>query len=217
MSRHRIGRSKTNQGLTLAEVVVSTILVGLLMVAALRSLTASVATDNQSIAVAQSMMLARQLLDETISLPYEDPDQTPLWGMESGESSGRRVRGQADDIDDLDQWIESSVEDRDGNRLTAFSSWSRKIEIEKVHYQDGELQSLPNSANDTGLRRVKVTVARPGNTSIHLEALRSRNGGTRQLQGSSQEIVSWVGITLQPSRGSAVMAGVSLLNHASDQ
>lgn len=214
--KHCQNDQPSRSALSLAEVVVSTLLVGILLVAALRCLAASTQTNSVELSVAQSMILARELLDEVAALAYEDPDETPEWGPESGEVAGKRNRSQADDIDDLDDWEEKELEDRNGKKVKQYKDWSRSIVVSKINTAAGTIR-LPDSAADTGLRMITVSVVGPDGIPASISCQRTREGGVLQPQGVSQEVVTWVGINLTPNDGSPVETGVSLLNHASDQ
>jgi hypothetical protein len=90
--------------LSLIEVVASTMIVGLMTVAALNSLGAATRTSDSigNRAVAQG--LADDLVSEILQLPYGDPDQTPDFGLENGETTGSRYA--FDDADDYNGWSE---------------------------------------------------------------------------------------------------------------
>ena len=112
-------------GISLVEVVVSTFLVGMLLTASLVSVGAAARTSFATTENSDLMYLAQQLLEEISILPFEDPNQTPVFGMESGESVSP-ARTQTDDIDDLANWSESPPKDRNGVNLLNYSGWARR-------------------------------------------------------------------------------------------
>ena len=190
-------------GLSLVEVIVSTLLVGLLLTASLVSVGAAARTTTAATETCDAVYLAQQLIEEISILPYEDPNQTPVFGMELGENSGPAARTQADDIDDLAGWTESPPKDRNGNNLSNYSGWTRNVNV---------IQGATPSD-----RTIEVTVMVPKGRSTTLKAYRSKEGGCIQPQGVNQTLVTWVGVTLQTGAGTGVSSGVSLVNHAADQ
>ena len=190
-------------GLSLVEVIVSTLLVGLLLTASLLSVGSAARTTTAATETCDAMYLAQQLLEEISILPYEDPNQTPVFGMESGENSSPAARTQADDIDDFAGWSESPPKDRNGNNLPNYSGWSRTVNV------------IPVAGSSD--RTIEVTVNAPKGRSTTLKAYRAKEGGYLQPQGANQTLVTWVGVTLQTGTGSSVLSGVSLVNHAADQ
>jgi hypothetical protein len=166
------------------------------------SVGAAARTTSAATETCDAVYLAQQLIEEISILPYEDPNQTPVFGMESGESSGSAARIQADDIDDLAGWSESPPKDRIGNNLPNYSGWTRNVNVQGAAPSD---------------RTVEVTVIAPNGRSKTLKAYRTKEGGSLQLQGVNQTLVTWVGVTLQTGSGAGISSGVSLVNHAADQ
>ncbi|MEZ6068070.1 MAG: hypothetical protein R3B90_20685 [Planctomycetaceae bacterium] len=91
-----IHRRPVRRGLTLAEVAISALLVGLVMVSALRSVEMSLRTWETTAQTADANGLAKQLLGEIEGLPYEDVVTLGNFGPESGETASparaQRVR-----------------------------------------------------------------------------------------------------------------------------
>ncbi len=189
-------------GLSLVEVVVSTLLVGLLLTASLVSVGGAARTTFAATQTSDMMYLAQQLLEEISILAFEDPNQTPVFGMEPGESTVPASRTQVDDIDDLANWSETPPKDRTGINLPSYIGWTRSVKV------------IQGSAQD---RTIEVTVTAPSGRSMTLKAFRSKEGGSLQPQGVNQTLVTWIGVTLQTGAGAGVTSGVSLVNHAADQ
>ncbi|MBM4078030.1 MAG: hypothetical protein FJ267_20565 [Planctomycetes bacterium] len=196
--------------MTLVEVTVSTLLVGLLMVASLSSLgnisktwvSATQQTDGQE--------LAQQLMKEIISQFYSDPTMPTNWGRESGET--RRI--EFDDIDDYVGWNESPVADSSGNAITGFAGWSRSVTIEKL---DPSYAVNPPNSTDKGLRRITVVVTSPASKTTTLVAFRSSVAGQLQNVSADTTAVTWVGVSLKLGNNSMTSGGTSIGNHAEDQ
>lgn len=211
----RLAFGRVRNGLSLAEVVVSTLLIGLLMAGALMSVGAAARSTSEAADASDAVALARQLLEEIVSLPYEDPNQTPAFGLENGETAAPGARTACDDLDDYNNWSESPPRNRDGSALSGYSAWSRSVRVRKVDPLNRSV--MLDSALDKGQRLITISVVAPSGRTTVLSAYRSLGGGALQPQGVSQSLVTWVGVTLQSGAGSPVSSGVSLSNHATDQ
>src|SRR5436190_19510312 len=93
-------KSRRRLGMTLAEVVISTLIVSVLMLAALSSVGTAAITYRTSAAQADGADVAGELLAEILAMPYADPQSpTNAIGLDSGESSATN-RTTLDDVDD---------------------------------------------------------------------------------------------------------------------
>jgi Tfp pilus assembly protein PilV len=208
-------QAKTRSGLTLAEVAISTLLVGVLMVASLRTVESSLRTWQQAARSADCGSLARQLLDEIQTRAYEDTGGSPIFGPESGETSSPANRSLFDDIDDYDGWSASPPQDLTGTALPDYTGWTRSVAVRKLAANGHAV--LSSGATDEGLREIEVTVTSPDGCVTALKAWRSRSGGMQLTLGVDQTIVTWVGCSLQADPDDDAIAGGTLVsNHAED-
>lgn len=205
--------SDTRRGLTLVEVTMSTLLVGVVVVASLQSVSnvgRSWTTANQLV---DGQGLAQELLREVLMQPYSDasdPNAT-TWGKESGETT----RAQFDDLDDYDDWTESPVKNAAGTALTGYTGWSRTVIVEKINTSNYTVKG--DGSSDTGLRAVTVTVTSPTSKVTTLKVYRSSLGGTVQPLSADATFVTWVGCTMKIGANAPATTGVSISNHAEDQ
>ena len=213
--RHKhINIGKNIRGISLAEVVISTLLVGLILVSALASVGASTRSWIATSELADGGTIARQLLLEITPLAYEDPNQTPGFGIETGELSGT-IRTNFDDIDDYKDFTDTPPRNRAGTALANYAGWQRTADVTKL--KQGDKHTKNDGDNDEGLRLITVTVTSPKGKITTLSTYRSNVGGTLQKQGVSETVVTWVGCDLQAGNAPTVSAAVSSLNHATDQ
>jgi len=139
---------------SLLEIAISTLIVGVVMVAAMRTLGAAIRSkqylDNQS----QANLLAETLMDEVVRRQYADTSVLSLFGPELAELGV--ARAQFDDVDDYHNWTESPPQDGQGNPLANFDDWQRKVIVQYVD------PANPNTVVmlDRGLKRVTVSVLR---------------------------------------------------------
>src|SRR5215216_1322455 len=78
-------RYPKSRGLTLIEVIASTMIVSLMAVAALNALGAATKSANSIGNRAVAAGLADELMSEIMVQSYGDPDGSPIFGHESGE------------------------------------------------------------------------------------------------------------------------------------
>lgn len=162
-----IHRRRQRQGLSLIEVVISTMLVGVVLVGAMSCLAGVI---QGRIAIGESgraQQLGEQLLTEIVNHPYQDTGPSPVFGRESGESGGNRF--DFDDVDDYDGWSASPPEDRNGNAIFNSEGWQRDVTVEFVEPSDPATISV----TDQGLKRITVSVQRSGNVMAELVSFRS--------------------------------------------
>jgi hypothetical protein len=166
-------------------------------------------------------LLARELMSEVIQTSYEEPDGTPQFGRESGESNVNRADW--DDVDDYAGWKESPPQDRAGQAIEMLEGWKRQIEVEKMQWtsiSDGTnelVQLVPASDTlpDTGLRRVTVTVLSPSGHPTRITSLRADHRTLEAQPTMSSLFVPQVGLDVQvgPDPAGRVRGGVAVLNH----
>lgn len=152
-------RLRRHPGYTLVEVAISTLIVGVLLVAALN--TTGYATrgqiDNKQ--RAQAKLIANAMLAEILELPYQERTTTPAFGPETGE-----VRATYDDVDDYMLFSDSPPVDKQGVALAGGEGLTRSVVVSYV-----EPDNLTATSNtDKGIKRIVVSVARGGTQLVSL-------------------------------------------------
>ncbi|NOZ41160.1 MAG: hypothetical protein GXP24_13175 [Planctomycetes bacterium] len=199
--------NKNRTGLSLIEVVVSSLLVGTVVVGSLSMLGASVRTQTTANALIHGPLLADMLLAEIMSMPYEDPeDGGGSIGTDSGESNGNRA--DFDDVDDFNGWSPSDVEDRLGNEFNEYSGWTRSSSVNRADRMSGNWWFA-----ETGLKRIIVTVTAPDGTVTQRYGWRSRDGSLQQPPTVDKTVVTQIEATLSVGSASAMRGTTNLLNH----
>ena len=166
MSRKLSRRSSLRPGFSMVEVVVSSLLVGLVLVGAMRSLGAMVRGRVSLGNADRAALLAVDLLSEILENEYEDPDEVPIFGAEASETGG--TRADFDDVDDFHAWDATPPEDRGGTPIANLSNWRRRVIVEYVDPNDLTL----TVGSDQGVKRITVEV-------YHNGALRASQIGVR--------------------------------------
>jgi Tfp pilus assembly protein PilV len=147
------GRATPRHALTLVEVVVSTLIVGLMTVAALDGLGAATRSSqwagNQGIAQG----LADDLMAEILTKAYSDPDGSAVFGLETGEAA---PRSNFDDVDDFNGWNQKPPKAADGTTFSDRAKWRRSVIIERARLSD--LTQTTAGDTDEGAKRIHVTI-----------------------------------------------------------
>ena len=143
-----------NSGFSLVETSISTLLVGLLLVASTNTVGMSVRTQQLTAYMVTASALADSLMSEILASSYMEPGATYSFiTRESGESGGSKAN--YDDVDDYDGWQEQPPQYRDGSSLPNLSSWKRKVLVEWVTIANG---SVAKSNFETNLKRVTIEI-----------------------------------------------------------
>jgi len=155
------------RGLTLIEVVASTMIVSMMAVAALNALAAATKSSNSIGNRAVAAGLADELMSEILMQSYSDPDGSPVFGHEFGEST--TVRSAFDDVDDYDGWNASPPQYRDGTVIPDRSDWRQRVSV--VYVAPANPTQTVNS--DQGAKLIHVTIEYLGQVLADQYAVRS--------------------------------------------
>jgi prepilin-type N-terminal cleavage/methylation domain-containing protein len=154
-------------GFSLIEIVVATLISGVLLVAALNSVVAGARRQSYVANTVRAKQLASDLMQEILQQCYQDPVQTPVFGPEPGETTG--TRSKFDDVDDYVGWTESPPADKNGNPYAGFTGWTRSV---NVQWAD-PVALTPTPASYTGLKLITVSVSYNGQTLATMIGYRS--------------------------------------------
>jgi len=184
---------------TLIETVMSVLIVGVMLVAALETIGASARDSVLQQEQCKATALAEQLLSEIVPCRYADPN------TEAGET-----RATWDDVSDYDNLNENPPTSRNGAPLAGYAGWQRKIQ---VHFVDPGNPSL-QAGSDSGLKRVIVTVVSPMGKTTTLTGLRSSNSAYEPQPKTRTTYPSWADIAVQVGSDTAAksVAGANLVN-----
>ena len=168
---HRIrpSRGSFRSALTIVEAAISTLIVGVMLVAALNTVGAAylgrARVENQG----RGMLLAQQLVTEILQQAYVDPEAG--WGSFGlgGDEVGDGSRSLWEDVDDYYDWSASPPQYKDGTVITGFDDWERSSTVAWVTDADLE-QSV---GYETGIKRIVVSVSRDGVPIATLVAYRT--------------------------------------------
>ena len=115
---------------TLVESVISLVIVGVMLVAALNTVGASRLSQYKTSTRAQGRLLAESLLAEIFTQRYADPNGAALFGVEVGEDDD--TREVFDDVDDYHTWTSSPPTEKTGTEMALWGRWRRSVTVEWV-------------------------------------------------------------------------------------
>jgi len=107
---------------------------------------------------------------EILPQDYLDPNDTPVFGTESGESTS--TRADFDDVDDYDSWSSSPPVQKDGTLIAGLSGWQRSVTVDWVDPAD----ITQVKASESNAKRITVTVSCDNKQVASLSAIRTNSG-----------------------------------------
>ncbi len=197
------------RGFSLAEVLISSMLVGVVLVGALQVLGGAIQTRKRTAAQLDGPRLAMELWSEIMSKPYEDPELPEgTLGPEAGETSSRL---NFDDVDDFHGWFRSPPEDISGAPLTEYQGWIREVSVTWTSRDRGD----DVASSETGLKRFVVRVTAPDGKIYEHRGLRFVTGALEQPPAVDATTVTDVTTELQiGGQTSPQTLKINLVNHA---
>jgi MSHA pilin protein MshD len=151
---------------TMVEVAMSTIVVGVMLGAAIETVGASRTGQVWNSDRLRALALAQALMGEITDSYYQDPSALPTaFGPDVGENQA--VRTTLNDVDDFNG-ITGAPTNRDGTAIPNLSGWTRTVAVAWVTY--GNLAQT--SVTPTVAKRVTVSVYRGSVKMAELVAVR---------------------------------------------
>lgn len=167
----RAGR-RPARGLSMVEVVISTVIVAVMLVAALNTVGASRLGAERNADRSRGALLAELLMAEIMLQAYEDSAVPPGSFGKTASEAVTSNRSLFDDVDDYDNWSASPPQDKDGSVLPDLDDWRREVEVRWVNPSNLTLLSV----SDTRIKEITVVVERDGLTVALLTAIRTASG-----------------------------------------
>jgi hypothetical protein len=149
--------------------VISIVLVGVSLVAALNMVGASKQSEQNMSVKRDANLLAQELMSEILSCDYADAvegaDSFGLTGLKSATGN----RSLFDDVDDYHGWSASPPQDKAGNTYADLPDWQRTV---AVVWADPTDTSKVVGSNQ-GIKKITVNVLHKGIMASSLTALRT--------------------------------------------
>lgn len=174
------GPIRCSRAFSLVEAVLCIALVGVALVAALRTVGASARAQAVASRQAVGTQLAADLMAEILAQAYEEPDGLTELMAERDDVPGDRST--FDDVDDFDGLSESPPRRRDNTALDGFDSWRREVAVDMVPAEDPDVDPPPVSGQ-TGVKRIVVRVYHGDHLAAELRALRTIAWSAGEVEG----------------------------------
>lgn len=152
---------------TLVEAVISILIIGVMLVAALGTVGASRLGQYKNSQQSRGKLLAQALMDEILQQHYKEPDGTPVFGLELNESS--TSRSNYDDVDDYHNWSASPPQNKDETEVSDSTGFQRNVSVQWVN--PANLEEV--SVIETGVKRITVTATHAGLKTGSLVAIKT--------------------------------------------
>lgn len=162
-------RPSSRPAITLIECVVCTLVVSLLLVAAVSTVASARAGERSTQDRANADTLAESLMREIQAQAYSDASDTPASSGPTPAEAATGNRSLFNDVNDYAGWSESPPLNKAGASLGLDATWRREVRVEFV------VPASPgsSSATDQGLATVRVRVSRNNVPLVTLSSLRS--------------------------------------------
>lgn len=164
----RVGAGSCRAGIALIEAVLSALTIGVMLLAALQTVSHTRAGHADNERRAMAFHLASELMAEVLNQPYVDPDllNQSGGGPMAVEPSKRSTFNW---VGDYHGWSESPPQEFDGTPREHLKRWSRVVEV--VNVSPSNLGQT--SMTDQGVKRITVSVKHRDVTLARLIALRT--------------------------------------------
>ena len=163
-ARHRL---PSRRAVTLIECAGAAIILGLMITAGLRAAAGAGAAQAVSARALTGSLLAEGLMNEITARSYAEPSGATTMGIDSGEVASNKTT--FDDVDDFHNWTESPPQSPDGSPIPNMISWSRSVKVYRAQLAAPD----SNSASESGLKRIEVSVTCAGKLVCRISALRA--------------------------------------------
>lgn len=153
---------------TIVEAALSTIVIGVMLVAALNTVAASRASQARTAYRTRGVELVKSLMAEITVQAYED-NLLPLGNFGLPLAKAGANRSKYTDVDDYDGLLDAPPRAKDGTALPDCADWSRSVRVRWVNPANPDTTSVV----DTGAKRITVTALRAGVPIVTIDAVRT--------------------------------------------
>jgi len=162
--------TQSRRAVTLAETVVSTLLIGFVLISTLQIVGPMARSTTVHADRLVAANLANELAEEISTKFFIDPSAigVDLLGVDANESAANR--SSFDDIDDFHNWSSSPPRLSSGDPLLTLDGWTRSVVVAHATMADPSV----DSATNTGLKRITITVSKNGTQLTQITTLHSQ-------------------------------------------
>jgi MSHA pilin protein MshD len=153
-------------GFSQVEVIISTLLVGVVFVTALSSVAQSRRSQIVESDSARAVAIAQDLMGEITRFQYEAPNTLSI-----GPSMDETSRAMYNDVDDYHGLSESPPKYRNGTNIPGTTGWTQAV---TVNYMNTSSLTSTSSSN-TGCKRIIITISKGTTTLARIVSYRFRD------------------------------------------
>lgn len=161
-------------GISLVECVVSMLIIGTMLVAAIHTVGASRMAQFSESQRQQGYILAEALLTEIVNQSYEDAHDNPNAPGPTSTESATGNRSLFNDVNDYYGWTASPPQRKDGTAVPDATGWRETITI--TYLDPGSYANT--NGRDHGISRIVVRMTSPQGKPIELTTIRTRTLAT---------------------------------------
>lgn len=161
---------RPSRAFTMIEASISTVIVGLMLVAALNAMGVANLMQFRIVDRANARLLAQSLMAEILPLDYADPVYGPDSFGRNATEGATGDRSFFDDVDDYAGWKEDPPVEKNGTAIPWASGLRRVTTVDWVDPNDLDKPVRTNS----GVKRIIVEVDRGGRVLSRLVAYRTQ-------------------------------------------
>jgi len=145
---------RRRSGFTLVEMLLAIVIVGTGLTAFMNLMPVLGQSIDFSHEASSGLGLALLLINETDTVPFEDPASNCTFGLETDETASSRA--DFDDLDDYDGYTETPPADKMGNSMPNLADYTRSVEI--LNLDTTDLTTVrPDGTTEAKLVIVTVT------------------------------------------------------------
>lgn len=167
---HHVVARPRRAAFTLAETVMSLVVVSVMFVAALSTVGASKLSQQKASLSSRGQLLAEMLMSEILLQNYKDPGPSPVFGIEPSEST--TTRADFDDVDDYNGWSSSPPTYKDGTQIVGFTGWRQSVTVNWVD----PMNPAQVAYSDTNAKRITVEIFYGNMRTASLVAVKTASG-----------------------------------------
>lgn len=162
------------KGISMAETIVSTMIIGFVLVGTLQIVAPLVRSTRVHADRMIAANLANELSEEITTRRFTDPEVDAMDALGVDDAESPKVRSGFDDIDDYNAWSASPPISLGNGKIDSLAGWTRSVKVAHVALAD----ATTGSATNTGLKRVTVTVSKNGVVLAQITTLHSQSADT---------------------------------------
>jgi len=143
----------------------SALIAGLLLVGSLNLAGSATRGQIQNNDLLRARLIGSGLMAEILELPFEDPNQTPVFGTESGETTSPARRTSFDDVDDYHNWS-SAPQSKTGTLLSDTTGMTTTVQVTLA--DPSQLATGASGSPSAEVKQIIVRVLRGSTTAASL-------------------------------------------------